>query len=78
MPPSTAWLSFISKTCKNGLTIHFAYTRIGEEEIPVNVAYSSWSTDQNTCLITLFKKPLKRLTIQEILAEIEDMVETIQ
>jgi hypothetical protein len=67
-------VEFYFKDLQNGLTIHFAYSRIGEEEIPVNVAYSSWSTIKIPALITLFKN-LEAPYDQEILAEIEDMVE---
>jgi len=67
-------IEFYFKDLQNGLTIHFAYSRIGEEEIPVNVAYSSWSTIKIPALITLFKN-LEAPYDQEILAEIEDMVE---
>ncbi len=67
-------VEFYFKDLQNGLTIHFTHSRIGEEDLPTNIAFSSWSTIKIPALITLFKN-LESPYDQRILAEIEDMVE---
>ena len=67
-------VEFYFKDLQNGLVIHFTHSRIGEEELPTDIAFSSWSTIKIPALITLFKN-LEAPYDQNILAEIEDMVE---
>jgi len=67
-------VEFYFKDLQNGLMLHFTHSRIGEEELPTDIAFSSWSTIKIPALITLFKN-LESPYDQTILAEIEDMVE---
>jgi hypothetical protein len=62
------------KDLQNGLVMHFAHSRIGEEAPPTNIAFSSWSTIKIPAMITLFKN-LEAPYDPAILAEIEKMVE---
>lgn len=67
-------VEFYFKDLQNGLVIHFTHSRIGDEEIPTDIAFSSWSTIKIPALITLFKYQESPYDLR-ILAEIEDMVE---
>ena len=67
-------VEFYFKDLQNGLVIHFTHSRIGEAELPTNIAFSSWSVIKIPALITLFKN-LESPYNADILAEIEAMVE---
>lgn len=67
-------VEFYFKDLQNGLVIHFTHSRIGEQELPTDIAFSSWSTIKIPALITLFKN-LEAPYDPAILTEIEDMVE---
>ena len=43
------------KDLQNVLVLHFTHSRIGDEEILTDIAFSSWSTIKIPALITLFK-----------------------
>ena len=44
------------KDLQNGLVLHFTHNRIDEEEIPVNIAYSSWSTIKIPVMVSAFRR----------------------
>ncbi len=62
------------KDLQSGFVLHFAHSKVGDTNYPVNIAYSSWSTIKIPTLITLFKN-LEAPYDPAILAEIEAMVE---
>lgn len=67
-------VEFYLKDLQTGLVVHFTESRVGDEEIPLDVAYSSWSTIKIPVLMSAFKylqEPYDPL----VLAEIEEMVE---
>jgi len=62
------------KDLQSGFVLHFAHSKVGDTDYPVNIAYSSWSTIKIPTLITLFKN-LEAPYDAQILEEIEKMVE---
>lgn len=44
------------KDLQNGLVLHFTYNRISDEQIPIDVAYSSWSTIKIPVMISAFRR----------------------
>jgi len=55
-------------------TINFVYSKVYDEEIPVDIAYSSWSTIKIPVMVTAFRL-LEEPYLEENLALIEKMVE---
>jgi beta-lactamase class A len=62
------------KDLRTGLVLHFTHSRIGEEEVPVNIAYSSWSTIKIPVLVSAFKR-LSSPYDENVLTLMEQMVE---
>ncbi|MFZ3070927.1 MAG: serine hydrolase [Anaerolineaceae bacterium] len=62
------------KDLETGMVLHFTHSRMGDEELPVNIAYSSWSTIKIPVLISAFQR-LSEPYDPEILSMIEKMVE---
>lgn len=68
------WTEFYLKDLKNGAVLHFNHSKVGEEELPVNIAYSAWSTIKIPVLLSAFKY-LEEPYDPIVLAQIEEMVE---
>ncbi|MFZ3151968.1 MAG: serine hydrolase [Anaerolineaceae bacterium] len=62
------------KDLETGMILHFTHSRVGDEEVPVNIAYSSWSTIKIPVLISAFRR-LSEPYDPDTLALIEKMVE---
>jgi len=62
------------KDLQNGLVMHFSHSRIGDEDPPMDIAFSSWSTIKIPAMVTVFKN-LEAPYDPTVLAEIEKMVE---
>ncbi len=68
------WVEFYMKDLKSGTVLHFNYTKVGDKELPLNIAYSSWSTIKIPALVTAFRY-LEEPYDPEVLKQIEEMVE---
>lgn len=62
------------KDLQTGLVLHFTHSRVGDEDIPVNVAYSAWSTIKIPVLISAFRR-LSSPYDETVLKLMEQMVE---
>lgn len=62
------------KDLKTFQTVNFVYSKVYDEEIPVDIAYSSWSTIKIPVMVTAFRL-LEEPYLEENLALIEKMVE---
>lgn len=62
------------KDLQNGLVLHFIENRISEEEIPLDVAYSSWSTIKIPVMVSAFRR-LSAPYDQNDLILMEQMIE---
>ena len=72
--PFDGMLELYLKDLQSGMVLHFTYSKEFGQDIPVNIAFSSWSTIKIPVLISLFKN-LAEPYDPQILAEIEKMVE---
>lgn len=68
------WVELYMKDLQSGQVLHFNYTKVGEEELPINIAYSAWSTIKIPALLSAFKY-LEEPYDPAILTKIEEMVE---
>ena len=68
------WIEMYLKDLQTGTVLHFNYTKVGEEELPLNIAYSSWSTIKIPALLSAFKY-LEEPYDPAVLTQIEEMVE---
>ncbi len=68
------WVEFYLKDLKSGTVLHFTDSRIREDELPVNIAYSAWSTIKIPVLVSAFRQ-LEEPYDPSVLRQIEEMVE---
>ena len=53
--PFDGMLELYLKDLQSGMVLHFTYSKEFGQDIPVNIAFSSWSTIKIPVLISLFK-----------------------
>ena len=68
------WVELYMKDLQTGTVVHFTHSKTAEEDLPVDIAYSAWSTIKIPVLLTAFKN-LQEPYDPVVLAQIEEMVE---
>jgi beta-lactamase class A len=68
------WVELYMKDLQTGTVLHFTHSKTAEEDLPVDIAYSAWSTIKIPVLLTAFKY-LQEPYDPVVLAQIEEMVE---
>lgn len=68
------WVEFYMKDLQTGNVLHFNQSKVGDEELPVNIAYSAWSTIKIPALVSAFRH-LEAPYDPAVLTKIEEMVE---